>query len=265
MDINLKKMRFWCQKVIPLVYDDSLSYYETLCKVVSKINEVIEAYNGIEDEISNIVDEKISVLKEYVDKQNEIQDNNLLNFKEETEVNFNNVYEKISIEVNNLYKYINNLDDVLRIWVTNELNELKKYIDDAIFEKIMIYDPTVGYNNPLDVVINHIYDTLRYYGITCYDYDSAKITTDKYDNTHITAIKFDTLSKQIFGKIYQWYVFDYVTGVYDTVQRVLYRLFQSVRPNAISTNTYDTLNLTAESYDSKMLTGFEFDNDGIHN
>ena len=26
--------RFWCQKVLPLVYDDSLSYYEILCKVV---------------------------------------------------------------------------------------------------------------------------------------------------------------------------------------------------------------------------------------
>ena len=33
--------RFWCQKVLPLVYDDSLSYYELLNKVVKYLNDVI--------------------------------------------------------------------------------------------------------------------------------------------------------------------------------------------------------------------------------
>ena len=36
------KLRFWCNKVLPLVYDDSLSYYEVLCKVVKYINDLIE-------------------------------------------------------------------------------------------------------------------------------------------------------------------------------------------------------------------------------
>ncbi len=34
--------RFWCQKVLPAVYDDSLSYYELLCKVVDYLNKVME-------------------------------------------------------------------------------------------------------------------------------------------------------------------------------------------------------------------------------
>lgn len=46
-----------CQKVLPLVYDDSLSYYEVLCKVQHKLNELIEINNTIRDEIR----------KEYVD------------------------------------------------------------------------------------------------------------------------------------------------------------------------------------------------------
>lgn len=33
---------FWCQKVLPLVYDNSLSYYEVLCKVVEYLNRVIQ-------------------------------------------------------------------------------------------------------------------------------------------------------------------------------------------------------------------------------
>lgn len=38
----LSTFRFWCQKVLPLVYDDSLSYYEVLCKCVDYINKLIE-------------------------------------------------------------------------------------------------------------------------------------------------------------------------------------------------------------------------------
>lgn len=43
----INKLRFYCQKVLPLVYDDSLSYYEVLCKVVNKINELIDRPWGI--------------------------------------------------------------------------------------------------------------------------------------------------------------------------------------------------------------------------
>lgn len=39
---DLKPFWFWCQKVLPLVYDDSLSYYEVLCKIVDYMNKVIE-------------------------------------------------------------------------------------------------------------------------------------------------------------------------------------------------------------------------------
>ena len=38
---KVRPLRFWSQKVLPLVYDDSLSYYEVLGKMVSKINELI--------------------------------------------------------------------------------------------------------------------------------------------------------------------------------------------------------------------------------
>lgn len=42
---DLRQFRFWCQKVLPLVYDDSLSYYELLCKVVNILNGTIENVN----------------------------------------------------------------------------------------------------------------------------------------------------------------------------------------------------------------------------
>ena len=51
---DLKSFRMWCQKVLPLVYDDSLSYYEVLCKVVTYLNNVIEGTNGVIDDVEEL-------------------------------------------------------------------------------------------------------------------------------------------------------------------------------------------------------------------
>lgn len=52
--IKNRPFRFWCQKVLPMVYDDSLSYYELLCKVVCKLNELAENQNNLSDEIKRV-------------------------------------------------------------------------------------------------------------------------------------------------------------------------------------------------------------------
>lgn len=60
---TVQYFRFWCQKVIPLVYDDSLSYYEVLCKVKEKLNEVITQINNIPEYIQELIsDEKLEEL-----------------------------------------------------------------------------------------------------------------------------------------------------------------------------------------------------------
>ena len=41
----LEKVKYYCHKILPLTYDDSLSYYEVLCKLTSKMNEMIEYIN----------------------------------------------------------------------------------------------------------------------------------------------------------------------------------------------------------------------------
>lgn len=50
---KIKNFRFWCQKVLPLVYDDSLSYYEVLCKIRDYINDII----GNMDELASAIEE----------------------------------------------------------------------------------------------------------------------------------------------------------------------------------------------------------------
>lgn len=55
---ELTPLHFWCQKTLPLVYDDSLSYMELLCKVVAYLNNVITEVNELK-KIFDGLDEKI--------------------------------------------------------------------------------------------------------------------------------------------------------------------------------------------------------------
>lgn len=66
---DIKKFRFWCQKVLPLVYDNSLSYYEVLCKVVQYLNGLIDDVNKIPEYIDSKIEEALSedALKELVE------------------------------------------------------------------------------------------------------------------------------------------------------------------------------------------------------
>lgn len=51
---ELKPFEFWCQEVLPLVYDDSLSYYELLCKVVDYLNKLITDTSEISSEMQKL-------------------------------------------------------------------------------------------------------------------------------------------------------------------------------------------------------------------
>ena len=58
---GIRRLHFYCQKVLPLVYDESLSYYEVLCK--HKLNELIDSQNLQDEEIKAIETELAEVQK----------------------------------------------------------------------------------------------------------------------------------------------------------------------------------------------------------
>lgn len=46
-----KSIKFWCQKVLPLVYDESLSYYEVLCKTANYVNNLIKDVKAFNEKL----------------------------------------------------------------------------------------------------------------------------------------------------------------------------------------------------------------------
>lgn len=127
---DLQPFRFWCQKVLPLVYDDSLSYYELLCKVVDYLNKTMEDAGELEGDVTGL-HEAYKKLQGYVndyfstlDVQEEI--NNKLNVMTEngTLSNLISAYVKASPQYANntsdmtdkTVLYINGADGYLYKW-----------------------------------------------------------------------------------------------------------------------------------------------------
>ena len=62
---GITPFRFWCQTALPLTYDDSLSYYELLNKVVNYLNHTIEDLTNVENNTSELA-EAYDKLQKYV-------------------------------------------------------------------------------------------------------------------------------------------------------------------------------------------------------
>ena len=62
----LRHFKFWCYKVLPLVYDDSLSYYELLCKVVKYINDLIDSDKAIIEDVDELKKD-VEFVKNWID------------------------------------------------------------------------------------------------------------------------------------------------------------------------------------------------------
>lgn len=85
---RLTQFRFWCQKVLPLVYDNSLSYYEVLCKLTEHINEMVE---GVEIAIESVQDLAVDV--EEIEKE----------LEKISEGNFEFIYQIVANAIKNVF------------------------------------------------------------------------------------------------------------------------------------------------------------------
>lgn len=65
-------------KIVPLVYDDTLSYYEFLCKVLNKLNEAINSLNDIGvdvDALKTAVEELAALINGFDDRIEDLETN----------------------------------------------------------------------------------------------------------------------------------------------------------------------------------------------
>lgn len=153
----ITQLDFYCQKVLPAVYDDSLSYYEVLNKVAQKLNELIELYGDTATiealkEAVRLIEEKIVELRTHVDT-------------EDSEIRAE-LADGLVKEAARADKYSDARND-----------ELREYLLEVIYKvktgNILIESQTDGTDlQPLQEELDRRYDYLRPFGVAAQDFDS---------------------------------------------------------------------------------------------
>lgn len=136
-NINLKPtekmgyINFWCQKVIPLVFDDSLSYYEAICKFMQKLNEVISALNNNAECIDELQGKYIILQRNFDALEVKWEE-----FKTYIENEFNTFKTEITTRQDNFETTINNEFNSFKTYVENYLNniDVQSYVNIKIDE-----------------------------------------------------------------------------------------------------------------------------------
>lgn len=108
---RISPFKFWCQKVLPTVYDDSLSYYEVLNKVTEFLNQVIEQMNTLTE---NVEDYEENLTGEWNTYKTELT-SEWTTYRDELTA----VWEQYKTYIDN---YFNNLD--VQEEINNKLDEM---------------------------------------------------------------------------------------------------------------------------------------------
>lgn len=138
-DTKLNKVNYSCQKVLPAVFDDSLSYYESVCKLVAKINEMVDAINNIS---VDILDEA----RAYTDSAIKLFDNKVQSSVDEVYQIRGQLYALVD-ELNNQYNDFVQLTQSQLLLFGNRLNSVNTRIDDVTISINERTDTAIKQNN----------------------------------------------------------------------------------------------------------------------
>ena len=169
----------------PFVYDSEESFLEMLRKFYKYLHELTIATKDMSDEITEIRDEMTSF-------ENEI---------EQTIENINHILADYDMKIekveNDLRVYVNSEILNLRHYVDTQDNIIKNKIDQIELGNIELYDPTTGLKEPLQTIINNLYDMNRVNALTATEYDALDLTATEYDTYNLTATQYDLYGKDL--------------------------------------------------------------------
>ena len=117
----IDKIRYWCHKILPLVYDDSLSYYEFLCKMNAKLNEVIDSTNGLAEAWENF---QAEIEKAWQDYQSALNAE-WTDYKAEMDIKYASLVGTVNTEINSMKSDISTFKND----ISNQITEFESQIN----------------------------------------------------------------------------------------------------------------------------------------
>ena len=122
----------YCAKVLPLVFDNSLSYYEFLCKMCHKVNECIDALNAQNLQIiefTKMLSLELEKFEKYVDERISGFEDEIKKAWEDYKTELNKQWEDYKTELNAQWTAEKEKNEQFRQSLLTDFENLKKAIE----------------------------------------------------------------------------------------------------------------------------------------
>lgn len=246
-------------KILPLEYDESMSYYEQLCAVNKKLNELIVALNEQYESILNVVNDDVKKeLSKFFDKMNgEIEKSESLLRKElaKIEKNSNNNFSNLNNDLttfrdsaeNEMFRLQNEILKIntniaklygdfsvftiaqnknIDVKIDSAIRELVKIVKDSCTfssgRYILVHNPFKQKTTSLNDCLEDLMEVYFYYGITAIEYDSMEFTAEDFDSGKHTVNQYDLFARFTFVK--ELYFKNFVKSVKESFDNVLEKI-----------------------------------------
>ena len=226
--INPLPIRFHCYKVLPLVYDEALSYYEQLCKVLKTLNETVTAVNDLNTAVGDLSGNVTSLTERVNSMTAEIetferQVNNTL-------ANINLVLAQYDERFNEYEGRFDELEEELKKEIANNVKALKDYIDETL----------ANVESQITTIVQHEIDIIY----EKFDEVEAELRDEmELEIANLIASIPDLTTIEVINP---------VTGKLSKVQVALDDIFMNTRYNALTVDEFNHLHLSVDDCNKLM-------------
>lgn len=168
---------------------DMMTDVEYLLGILKRLNEIIVQVNSnttFIEEYDGKIDEIEATITELRSEMTEFEDEVTASITNQFNVIKNDLQTAIAVTLTQANAYT----DALGARLEEEIQEIS-------LGQISLYDPSTGTINPLQTVIDNIYQSTRDDALTAAEYDALDLTATAYDNYQITAFNYDKYGKTL--------------------------------------------------------------------
>lgn len=230
---KIANIRLKLHKVLPAVYDESLSYLEGLAKLTFKVNETIDSVNALNDNVSALNDSVTDLDSRVTKVEGEID-----TFEQEVERRFaelmSEIDAKVDLKLAEVDAHMDAIDvriDVLENSVNAKIAELEDYVRTTL----------ANIEDEFTRILNEALSSL--------DERFGRYTEEmtKYIKKEID----DALAK--IPEITSVMVIDPTNGFLVPIQTALYNIVEYASYGALTVDEFNRLGLTVNELNSLMV------------
>jgi hypothetical protein len=283
---NLRKMAYNINVIIQYLQDLQTNYEAYTDKKVAELKDYVDAADKA---LHDYADSLNAAMKSYVDAQDlaywerhtkditRLQ-NNIDALRAYCDENFNDIRTKhaqdiaqlkgaLEAQYEQLMAYTDRQIDIVQAWVNEELDKIRLEVDEINEDGFRINNPTTGERDHVGNTVSDVYNALRVHAITCDEFDSwfdfYGNTCDDFRNLFMSALEFDTYSREIMFAEYRAEVNSPVTGEMVSHAVALEQVKTFNAEQTLDCTDRDGLDLTCEQILAKNWSAFKWDTESV--